>query len=100
MKKEIKLLHDQGKKIKEIAEELKISVTTVRYHLFDRYKNNIIAHRKNKFKLMSDEERKKYNESRREYNKKYQKERYEKDKEFRENKKKIARERRKEELKV
>lgn len=95
LKQKIRELKEQGKKNKEISQELGISITTILYHLSDVYKNNIIQAGRERNKKLTKEQREKYNESRREYNKNYSANKYKNDIVFREKQKERARNRRK-----
>lgn len=76
-------LKKEGKSNKDIAKELGITISTVRYHTDIKYRQFIIDRGKYYFRNMTPEERIKYNESRRNYNKNYQRSRYHQDETFR-----------------
>lgn len=92
MKEQILKLSKEGKKVKEIALELNIWESQVRYHLNPEYRNKAVSYSINYKRNWSKAQREKFNQSRREYNRNYMKRRYAEDLEFRERTKLRAKE--------
>jgi len=91
LKTQILELKEKGLSNNKIAIELKVSSSTVAYHVNPEARRKQIERSIKNHKIKTPEERSKYSISRREYNKNYMKKRYAEDEVFREKQKERAR---------
>ena len=89
---EIRKLHKEGMKLREIARKLNLNVSTISYHANEETRKKRIQQTVDSFKRKSLEERKKVYKRRLPYLRKYQKRRYKEDIDFRTNKQNKSRE--------
>jgi len=83
-KEKIKQLREQGKSYYEISKIIKVTPTTIRYHLSKEFRDKIRIYNRERYRKMTSEQKKKYIQKKKEYQTKYHNKRYKEDKEFRE----------------
>lgn len=94
-KETIKLIRKKvkdGMKYREIARELKLSVTTIIYHTSKENKIRRVNQSKEYFNKLPEEKKQRIYKERKDYINNYLKDKYKNDEEYREKKKKYARE--------
>jgi len=91
-KSEIRKLHKEGMKLREIARKLNLNVSTIYYHANEETRIRRIQQTIDSFKRKPLEERKKIYKRRLPYLREYQKRRYNEDIDFRTKKQKNSRE--------
>lgn len=82
-KKQIRNLHKKGIKLREIARQLNINVTTVSYHANEETRKKRIQQSVDSFKKKPFKERKRIYKIRRPYIRDYQRRKYSENKDFR-----------------
>jgi len=91
-KSEIRKLHKEGMKLREIARKLNLNVSTISYHANEETRKRRIQQVVDSFKRKPLEERKKVYKKRLPYLREYQRRKYKEDEDFRTKKQKNSRE--------
>ena len=91
-KEQIRKLHKEGMKLREIARKLNLNVSTISYHANEETRKRRIQQTVDSFKRKTLEERRKVYKKRLPYLREYQKRRYNEDIDFKTNKQKNSRE--------
>ena len=90
--KEIKELFEEGKKVIDLARMFNVFPNTIKYYVDEEFRKRLLEYNKERYRNLSPEEKKKYQESQKEYQKNYHKNKYKNDEEFKERHRKRARE--------